>query len=34
MSAEELKRHEIDEQDRQVQLALYDKLCGQLGWHP
>ena len=31
MSAEELKRNEIDEGDRQVQLALYEKLCRQLG---
>ena len=30
MSAEDLKRNEIDEQDRQVQLALYEKLCGHL----
>jgi hypothetical protein len=34
MSAEELKRNEIDEQDRQVQRALYDKLSGQLGARP
>jgi hypothetical protein len=30
MPPEELKRNEIDEQDRQVQLALYEKLSGQL----
>ncbi|MEY2528621.1 MAG: hypothetical protein QOJ05_711, partial [Verrucomicrobiota bacterium] len=33
MSADELKRNEIDEQDRQVQLALYEKLRGHLGSH-
>jgi len=33
MSADELKRNEIGEEDRQVQLALYEKLCGQLGSH-
>lgn len=31
MSAEELKRNEIGEDDRQVQLTLYEKLRGQLG---
>jgi hypothetical protein len=31
MSAEELKRNEIDEADRQVQLTLYEKLSGALG---
>lgn len=31
MSADDLKRNEIEEQDRQAQLALYDKLCGDLG---
>ena len=31
MSADELKRNEIDEEDRQVQLALYEKLCRHLG---
>ena len=31
MAAEELKRNEIDEDDRQVQIALYEKLSGQLG---
>jgi hypothetical protein len=30
MTPDELKRNEIDEQDRQVQLALYEKLCRQL----
>ena len=30
MSAEELKRNEIGEEDRQVQLALYEKLRGHL----
>jgi hypothetical protein len=30
MSVNELKRNEIDEEDRQVQLALYEKLRGQL----
>ena len=34
MSADELKRNEIDEEDRQVQLALYEKLRGHLGAHP
>lgn len=33
MSADELKRNEIDEGDRQVQLALYEKLRGQLDLH-
>lgn len=31
MSTDDLKRNEIDEQDRQVQLALYEKLSGYLG---
>jgi uncharacterized protein YydD (DUF2326 family) len=31
MSAEELKLNEIDVSDRQVQLALYEKLGGFLG---
>jgi hypothetical protein len=31
MSADELKRNEIDEKDRQVQLALYENLRGHLG---
>lgn len=31
MSVDDLKRNEIEEQDRQVQLALYDKLCSDLG---
>jgi hypothetical protein len=31
MSADELKRNEINEEDRQVQLALYETLCGHLG---
>jgi hypothetical protein len=30
MSADELKRNEIGEEDRQVQLALYEKLRAQL----
>jgi hypothetical protein len=34
MSAEELKRNEINEDDRQVQLALYEKLSAQLGARP
>lgn len=34
MSGDELKRNEIDEEDRQVQLALYEKLRGHLGSHP
>jgi hypothetical protein len=34
MPAEELKRNEIDEEDRQVQLALYEKLRGHLRPHP
>jgi hypothetical protein len=34
MSADELKRNEIDEGDRQVQLALYEKLLGHLASHP
>ena len=33
MSADELKRNEIGEADRHVQLALYEKLRGQLGSH-
>jgi hypothetical protein len=33
MSADELKRNEIDEKDRQVQLGLYEKLREQLGTH-
>ena len=31
LSANDLKRNEIEEQDRQLQLALYDKLCEDLG---
>jgi len=31
MSDDELKRNEIGEEDRQVQLALYEKLDGYLG---
>jgi hypothetical protein len=34
MSGDELKRNEIGEEDRQVQLALYEKLRGHLGSHP
>jgi hypothetical protein len=34
MSAADLKRNEIDEEDRQAQLALYEKLGGHLGAHP
>jgi hypothetical protein len=34
MSGEELKRNEVDEADRQVQLALYEKLLAHLGPHP
>jgi len=34
MSADELKRNEFDEQDRELQLALYEKLRGVLGSHP
>lgn len=34
MSADELKRNEIDETDRQVQLGLYEKLRGQLAAEP
>ncbi len=30
MSPDQLKVNEINEDDRRVQLALYDKLCGQL----
>jgi hypothetical protein len=31
MSTDELKRNEIDDEDRQVQIALYKKLSGYLG---
>jgi hypothetical protein len=31
MSPDQLKLNEINEDDRRVQLALYDKLCAQLG---
>ena len=34
MAADELKRNEIDEEDRQMQLALYEKLRGQLAALP
>jgi hypothetical protein len=34
MSGDELKRNEIDEEDRQAQLALYEKLQGHLGARP
>ena len=34
MSADELKRNEIDEEDRQAQLALYEKLRVHLGALP
>jgi hypothetical protein len=34
MSADELKRNEIKEEDRQFQLALYEKLRGQLSGRP
>jgi hypothetical protein len=34
MSADELKRNEIGEEDRQIQLELYEKLRGYLGSHP
>jgi hypothetical protein len=34
MPADELKRNEIEEGDRQVQLALYEKLRGHRGSHP
>lgn len=34
MSADELKRNEIEEGDRQVQLALYEKLRAHLDSHP
>ena len=34
MSADELKRNEINEEDRQTQLALYEKLRPQLEAHP
>jgi hypothetical protein len=30
MSADQLKVHEINEEDRRIQLALYDKLCAYL----
>lgn len=30
MSPDQLKLNEINEDDRRVQLALYDKLCAQL----
>ena len=30
MSADQLKVNEIDEEDRHVQLALYEKLCAYL----
>jgi len=30
MSSDQLKVHEIDEDDRRIQLALYDKLCAYL----
>lgn len=31
MSPDQLKAHEINEEDRRIQLALYDKLCAYLG---
>lgn len=34
MSAEQLKRNEVSEEDRQVQLALYEKLRVDLVGHP
>jgi hypothetical protein len=34
MSTDQLKRNEINEEDRQVQLALYEKLRGHLGGPP
>jgi hypothetical protein len=34
MSAEELKRNEVGEEDRQVQLALYERLRADLERHP
>ena len=30
MSSDQLKVHEIDEEDRRIQLALYEKLCAYL----
>jgi hypothetical protein len=30
MSADQLKMHEINEEDRRIQLALYEKLCAYL----
>jgi len=30
MSSDQLKAHEINEEDRRIQLALYDKLCAYL----
>jgi hypothetical protein len=30
MSADQLKVHEINEEDRRIQLALYEKLCAYL----
>jgi hypothetical protein len=30
MSADQLKVHEINEEDRRIQLALYDKFCAYL----
>jgi hypothetical protein len=30
MSPDQLKMHEVNEEDRRVQLALYDKLCAYL----
>ena len=30
MSADQLKMHEISEEDRRIQLALYEKLCAYL----
>src|SRR5207253_5347385 len=30
MSSDQLKLHEINEEDRQIQLALYEKLCTYL----
>jgi hypothetical protein len=30
MSADQLKLHEINEEDRHIQLALYEKLCSHL----
>lgn len=34
MSTDQLKRNEIDEKDRLVQLALYENLLGHLGARP